>query len=98
MIRYRRYENSPDCFELVFLDPKDLRERREHVHISEIRRFFGHKPNEVVVYNDSDLSKFFTYKAELLGSRGEYFQKNPRRHAKINPTRRRDKPNSPGEG
>jgi len=99
MIRYGRYENSPDCFYLKFLDPNNnMRERDIHIHISEIRRFFGNRPNEPVIYNDSQLNEFFTYRAKIEGAKGDYPQKSARSRARITPTRRRGKPNSPGEG
>ena len=98
MIRYRRYENSPDCFELIYLDPQSVKEKREHVHVSEIRRFFGHGPNETVIYSDSQLIEFFIYKCELIGTKGDYFQKAARKRARLQSTRRVGKPNSPGEG
>ena len=98
MIKFGRYPDSPDCFFLKYLEPPSHKEVSVHVHISEIRRFFGQRPNETVIYNESQLFHFFTYKSELLGAKGEYPQKVAKNKARLSPTRRVGKPNSPGEG
>ena len=83
---------------MIYLDPESLREKREHVHVSEIRRFFGVRPNEPRIFNDTELTEFFTYRCELLGTKGDYFKKKAKNRGRMTATRRASKPNSPGEG
>lgn len=98
MIRFSRYPDSPDCFYLLWLEPPTFREVQVHVHLSEIRRFFGDRPHDTRIYTNEELTRFFTYKAEILGAKGEYSQKLARSKVRLTPARRVRKPNSPGEG
>jgi len=98
MIRYSTYPNSPDCYQLMFVDPPTRKEREIHIHISEIRRFFGHHPHDRILYTHEELLKFFTYRLNLEGQSGEYGKKKAKSQARLHSKRPKAKPNSPGEG
>lgn len=95
MIKYGTYTNSPECYWVSY--PKSDNELI-HVHISEIRRFFGVTPATKILFSAHELLEFFTYRLKLEGEMGEYRKKKAQSQARITHKRPRGKPNSPGEG
>ena len=98
MIKFSRYFNSPDCYYVLFVDSLTRKEKEIHVHISEIRRFYGERPNAPRIFNNTELTEFFRFKLDQLGANGEYHEKKAKNNVRLLAPRRRSKPNSPGEG
>ena len=98
MIKFGRYVNSPECFWVNYLDIHDFKEKSLHVHISEVRRFYGESPKDRILYDDSALIKFFTWRLEFEGQNGEYGKKKARAQVRLNAKQSTSKPHSPGKG
>ena len=99
MIRYGLYDNSlSECYWVAHLDPITKVEKMIHVHSSEIKRFHGYRPLEMVRFSTEKLLQFFTYRLDLEGQNGEYRKQRAKSEARMASKRSKGKPNSPGEG